>query len=64
MEQVNVGGIGLREQPGQDECSAKGKFCGPCGATYGTLYPCMLCNNWTHMSCAYSAEGGLICASH
>eukprot|EP00971_Amphidinium_carterae_P311798 6197522-Amphidinium_carterae.1 len=46
------------------ECQAKSRSCGPCGGTYGILYPCMLCSNWTNLCCAYSAEGGLICASH
>eukprot|EP00971_Amphidinium_carterae_P252986 5022591-Amphidinium_carterae.1 len=48
----------------ESERTAAGKHCGPCGGTYGLLYPCMLCTNWTHIACAYSAEGGLICASH
>eukprot|EP00971_Amphidinium_carterae_P064412 1275722-Amphidinium_carterae.1 len=57
MTQEYVGDIGLCEQPGEDDCAAKGNHCGPCGGTYGLLYPCMLCSNWTHLSCAYSAEG-------
>eukprot|EP00971_Amphidinium_carterae_P169135 3350593-Amphidinium_carterae.1 len=64
MCQVCVGDIGLSECPSEADCIAKYKHCGPCGGTYGLLYPCMLCTNWTHIFCAYSAEGGLICASH
>eukprot|EP00971_Amphidinium_carterae_P040416 793238-Amphidinium_carterae.3 len=61
---IRVGDIGLCELPSKEDWIAKGHHCGPCGGTYGLLYPCMLCTNWTHLQCAYSAEGGLICASH
>eukprot|EP00971_Amphidinium_carterae_P336563 6472990-Amphidinium_carterae.1 len=59
-----VGEVCPCEGPRKGHCTASGKSCGPCGGTYGLLYPCMLCTNWTHIACAYSAEGGLICASH
>eukprot|EP00971_Amphidinium_carterae_P265224 5261080-Amphidinium_carterae.1 len=65
IEDRRVGDVCPCESPWRDsDRTAAGKHCGPCGGTYGLLYPCMLCTNWTHNACAYSAEGGLICASH
>eukprot|EP00971_Amphidinium_carterae_P291303 5783658-Amphidinium_carterae.1 len=64
MDQLKLGNIHLADQPTVQDCRAMGRLCGPCGGTYGQLFPCMLCENWTHLGCSYGVEGGRVCASH
>eukprot|EP00971_Amphidinium_carterae_P143467 2842512-Amphidinium_carterae.3 len=61
---MKIGEITLIKRPEPYECSAVNRYCVPCGAGFGELFPCMLCENWTHMGCSYGVEGGRVCASH
>eukprot|EP00971_Amphidinium_carterae_P106589 2111422-Amphidinium_carterae.1 len=58
LAELKMGEIYLADQPTMRDCCAMGRMCGPCGGTYGQLFPCMLYENWTHMGCSYGVEGG------
>eukprot|EP00971_Amphidinium_carterae_P340825 6479319-Amphidinium_carterae.1 len=58
LDQLKLGTFYLSDQPTVQDCRAADRLCGPCGGTYGQLFPCMLCENWTHMGCSYGVEGG------
>eukprot|EP00971_Amphidinium_carterae_P268628 5329150-Amphidinium_carterae.4 len=64
LREMRLGSILLADLPTNIDCRALDRACGPCGGTYGQLFPCMLCENWTHMGCSYGVEGGRVCASH
>eukprot|EP00971_Amphidinium_carterae_P116364 2304873-Amphidinium_carterae.2 len=64
LHELKLGDIRLADLPTVQDCSAADRICGPCGGTYGQLFPCMLCENWAHMGCSYGVEGGRVCASH
>eukprot|EP00971_Amphidinium_carterae_P069821 1381685-Amphidinium_carterae.1 len=61
---MRVDNLTLVMRQEEQECSAFNRYCAPYGASSGELFPCMLCENWTHMGCSYGAEGGRVCASH
>eukprot|EP00971_Amphidinium_carterae_P289377 5745478-Amphidinium_carterae.1 len=57
-------GVYVMDRPSKADCSAFNRYCGPCGGSSGEIFPCMICENWTHMGCSYGVEGGRVCASH
>eukprot|EP00971_Amphidinium_carterae_P118536 2348292-Amphidinium_carterae.4 len=60
--QVGVGDIGLRELPWEDDCTAKGEHCGPCGGTYGlSAEGGLICAS--HVAVLDCAEGLMVVVS-
>eukprot|EP00971_Amphidinium_carterae_P208447 4135756-Amphidinium_carterae.3 len=64
LDEILSLGVPLIPRLDYNECSAMGRYCVTCGGGFGEIFPCMICENWAHMSCSYGVEGGRVCASH